>query len=212
MSKKTTLTTLTFDDEGWLIEAERCPSPNFDERPQDTAISLLVIHNISLPPRQFGGHYVQDLFMNQLDCDAHPYFDQLRNLHVSSHFFIQRDGKVVQCVSAEKRAWHAGVSEFNGKSRCNDFSIGIELEGSDFDPFMDAQYQSLILLTQVLVRQYPILDIVGHEDIAPVRKTDPGPFFDWKGFQEALSQSVVQSEQAPQLRFPFGFAKVKKNT
>lgn len=211
MSNKTALTQMVFDQDGWLSGVTRCPSPNFDERPAGTAIDLLVIHNISLPPRQFGGHYVQDLFMNQLDCDAHPYFDQLRNLHVSSHFFIQRDGKVVQCVSAEKRAWHAGVSEFNGKSRCNDFSIGIELEGSDFDPFMEAQYHSLIQLTQVLVKQYPILDIVGHEHIAPVRKTDPGPFFEWSRYQHDVSAVQPQSDQA-QLRFPFGFGNVKKNT
>lgn len=190
-------------EKGWLNSAEKCPSPNHDDRPDSADISLLIIHNISLPPRQFGGPYVKDLFTNQLDCSAHPYFEQLKGLHVSSHFFIQRDGNVVQCVSAEKRAWHAGVSSFEGRERCNDFSVGIELEGSDFDPFTDAQYAALATLTLELVRNYPIRNVAGHQHIAPVRKTDPGPFFDWQRYQSSLLSFSFFSDSA-QLRFPFG--------
>jgi len=186
--------------DGWCGQAHRQPSPNFDARAEGVAAELLVIHNISLPPGQFGGPFIGDLFCNRLDCDAHPYFDQLRPLRVSAHFVIQRDGSLVQFVSANDRAWHAGVSSFHGRERCNDFSIGIELEGTDFEPFTDLQYEVLAALTDALRRHYPLTDVAGHEHIAPGRKTDPGPFFDWTRFQKNF---YCLAEQA-QLRFPSG--------
>ena len=186
--------------DGWCGQAQRQSSPNFDARAEGVAAELLVIHNISLPPGQFGGPFIGDLFCNQLDCDAHPYFDQLRPLRVSAHFVIQRDGTLIQFVSANDRAWHAGVSSFNGRERCNDFSIGIELEGTDFEPFTDLQYEVLAALTDALRRRYPLTDVAGHEHIAPGRKTDPGPFFDWARFRKNF---YCLAEQA-QLRFPAG--------
>ncbi|WP_019141953.1 1,6-anhydro-N-acetylmuramyl-L-alanine amidase AmpD [Noviherbaspirillum massiliense] len=174
------------NSDGWCDGVVRLPSPNFDVRPADTKIDLLVIHNISLPPGQFGGNHIADLFTNQLDCDAHPYFNQLRGLKVSAHFLVRRDGKVLQFVSANDRAWHAGVSSYCGRERCNDFSIGIELEGTDFEPFASNQYDALIALTHALRSRYPLTDVVGHEHIAPGRKTDPGPFFDWMRYRLAL--------------------------
>jgi AmpD protein len=168
------------DADGWCAGARRLPSPNFDPRPPGTTIDLLVVHNISLPPGQFGGPYIASLFTNALDHGAHPYFEQLRPLRVSAHFLILRTGELVQFVSADDRAWHAGVSRFDGRERCNDFSIGIELEGSDFVPFEPEQYHCLAALTQALLRRYPLRAVVGHEHIAPGRKTDPGPFFDWQ--------------------------------
>jgi AmpD protein len=162
------------------------PSPNFDERPAGCTISLLVIHNISLPPDEFGGNGVIELFTNCLDPDAHPYYRDIHGLKVSTHFFIRRDGETIQFVPCEKRAWHAGESYWKGKSCCNDFSIGIELEGSDTAPFTDIQYMALAALTRALQSAYPITDIAGHSDIAPGRKTDPGPCFDWKRYRAAL--------------------------
>lgn len=162
------------------------PSPNFDARPIHSKICLLVIHSISLPPDEFGGHGVEQLFTNTLNPDEHPYYEQLRNLKVSSHFFIRRSGEIVQYVSCNHRAWHAGVSSWNERTRCNDFSIGIEMEGSDFVPFTDAQYRRLSYLTRRIKRTYPICDIVGHADIAPGRKTDPGPYFDWPRYLDSL--------------------------
>lgn len=172
--------------DGWCNGVVQVPSPNFDVRPAGTNIDLLVIHNISLPPGEFGGTYITDLFTNQLDCDAHPYFNQLRGLKVSAHFLIRRDGEVLQFVSVNNRAWHAGVSSFCGKERCNDFSIGIELEGTDFEAFTASQYEALTPLTRALRAHYPLTDIVGHEHIAPGRKTDPGPFFDWDLFRQSI--------------------------
>jgi len=162
------------------------PSPNFDERPAGCDISLLVIHNISLPPDEFGGNEVIELFTNSLDLEAHPYYPQLRGLKVSAHFFIRRDGEIIQFVPCEKRAWHAGESCWQSRSRCNDYSIGIELEGTDTVPFTDAQYTVLVSLTGALQKSYPISDIAGHSDIAPNRKTDPGPCFDWVRYRAAL--------------------------
>lgn len=192
--------------DGWCKQgAHLLLSPNFDVRPVSTDISLLVIHNISLPPGQFGGPFIADLFSNRLDCDAHPYFDQLRSLRVSAHFLIQRDGAVIQFVSCENRAWHAGVSKFLDRSQCNDFSIGIELEGTDFEPFTDLQYQSLTTLTLALQEHYPLTDVVGHEHIAPGRKTDPGPFFDWYRYQSSLIQTSLttnSSSNCVALQFP----------
>lgn len=170
---------LEIDADGWCVQARHCPSPNFEPRPQNAAIDLLVVHNISLPPDEFGHHYIEDLFLNRLDCDAHPYFDRLRGMKVSAHFLIRRDGELLQFVSASDRAWHAGVSRFRERERCNEFSIGVELEGSDFRDFEGAQYEVLARLTRALARRYPLRHLTGHEHIAPGRKTDPGPHFDW---------------------------------
>ena len=176
--------------DGWSRDVSRVASPNFDSRPAGTKIDLLVIHNISLPPGQFGGHFIADLFTSCLDCDAHSYFDQLRGVRVSAHFLIRRDGAVMQFVSAGDRAWHAGVSSFRERESCNDFSIGIELEGSDFEPFPDVQYDTLAALTVALQAAYPLTDVAGHSHIAPGRKTDPGPFFDWSGYHARYQRSL----------------------
>ncbi len=178
-----------FDTAGLLDTAQFIASPNFDERPVDTEISLLVIHNISLPPNEFGGNGVIELFTNQIDPQAHPYYQSLQGLKVSTHFFIRRDNTVIQFVPCTKRAWHAGLSSWLGKDCCNDYSIGIELEGSDISPFTDAQYTTLIALTQCLCGHYPIRHIAGHSDIAPDRKTDPGPYFDWKRYATGSSNA-----------------------
>lgn len=161
-------------------------SPNFDGRPVGTLIELLVIHNISLPPSEYGGDAIERFFTNTLDHSEHPFYEQISGVKVSSHFLVRRDGQVIQFVPTRKRAWHAGVSTWRGRSRCNDFSIGVELEGSDFEPFTDRQYDALLRLTKRLKRLHPIADIVGHSDIAPDRKTDPGPFFDWGRYLAGL--------------------------
>lgn len=176
---------MKLDARGWFSGVRRVASPNCDAR-SGGAVDLLVIHNISLPPDEFGGAGIEQLFTNTLDAEAHPYYDQLRGLKVSAHFLIRRCGEIVQFVSCGRRAWHAGVSLWRGRARCNDFSIGIELEGSDFVPFTAAQYRSLGYLTRRLQRAYPIRDIVGHSDIAPLRKTDPGPHFDWPRYLDSL--------------------------
>lgn len=155
-------------------------SPNTDARPAGTDIDMIVIHNISLPPHQFGGQGIMQLFTNRLDPAEHPYYAEIAHLKVSSHFLIRRDGELIQFVSCHQRAWHAGVSSWQGRERCNDFSIGIELEGCDESAFDDTQYLTLQALIQALQQRYPIRHIVGHSDIAPGRKTDPGPFFDWQ--------------------------------
>jgi len=177
---------------GWVESALQLESPNCDARPTDCQTELLVIHAISLPLGQFAGSgtssYIADLFLNRLDCAAHPDFAQLEGVRVSSHFLIQRDGSLIQFVGADLRAWHAGVSQFMGRAACNDFSIGIELEGSDFVPFEAAQYDTVVDLTHLLCQHYPIRHIAGHQDIAPSRKTDPGPFFDWTLYQNLLRQ------------------------
>jgi AmpD protein len=160
-------------------------SPNFDERPEGAAIELLVIHAISLPPGEFGGPGIEALFLNRLDSSAHPYYRTIANLRVSAHFLIRRDGALAQFVPCTRRAWHAGESSWRGRARCNDFSIGIELEGADEVPFEAAQYDTLGALTTALAAVYPLVDAVGHSDIAPGRKTDPGPFFDWPRFYAA---------------------------
>ncbi len=163
-------------------------SPNFDERPSPL-IDMIVVHCISLPPGQFGGPYIEDLFLNRLDKSKHTYFEQIAHLKVSSHLLIDRNGQVTQFVPFDKRAWHAGVSTYAGRPECNDYSIGIELEGSDTEAFTEAQYQSLIACSKVLMSHYSdiTLDrIVGHSDIAPRRKTDPGPFFDWVKLRAGL--------------------------
>ncbi|HEV2612002.1 MAG TPA: 1,6-anhydro-N-acetylmuramyl-L-alanine amidase AmpD [Noviherbaspirillum sp.] len=189
-------------DDGWCNGVAREPSPNFDVRPEGTVVDLLVIHNISLPPENFGGTFIADLFCNRLDCDAHPYFDRLRTLKVSAHFLIRRDGSVVQFVSTLQRAWHAGLSSFRGRERCNDFSIGIELEGSDFEPFHASQYETLAELTHALQVRHPLASVAGHEHIAPGRKTDPGPFFDWAHYRELLDHGGKPLPAHKTLHFP----------
>ncbi|HSJ81176.1 MAG TPA: 1,6-anhydro-N-acetylmuramyl-L-alanine amidase AmpD [Thiobacillus sp.] len=175
------------DAMGWLSAARRLPSPNCDARPQGMAIELVVIHNISLPPGVFDGDAVIDLFTNRLDWDAHPYYQEIRGLKVSAHFFIRRDGTLIQFVPCTLRAWHAGVSSWQERECCNDFSIGIELEGSDDLPFTEAQYATLTPLLRQLKQAYPIRAVVGHSDIAAGRKTDPGPYFAWQRIDENIA-------------------------
>ncbi len=174
------------DPAGFVRGAVRAPSPHHDERPPDTVIDLLVIHNISLPPGEFGGPAIIDLFSGRLDTAAHPWFAGLAGVRVSAHFLVRRDGKLVQFVDCGHRAWHAGESVWRGRVRCNDYSIGVELEGTDDEPFADPQYRTLVALTVALQQVYPIVDIVGHSDIAPGRKTDPGPHFDWGRYRASL--------------------------
>jgi len=164
-------------------------SPNQDERPPGTAIELLVVHAISLPPGEFGGSGVEALFLNRLDPSQHPFYASIAGLRVSAHFFVRRDGSLTQFVPCAKRAWHAGESTWRGRARCNDFSIGIELEGSDEVSFEMAQYETLATLTCALRSAYPIADIAGHSDIAPGRKTDPGPRFDWARYRALIRTS-----------------------
>ena len=179
------------DAGGLLAAAQYIPSPNFDDRPEGVVIDLLVIHNISLPPGEFGGPGIVDLFTNRLDPDVHPYYRQIAGAKVSSHFLIRRDGALIQFVPCTRRAWHAGQSQWRGRNRCNDFSIGVEVEGADDRVFADAQYATLAILAAVLLKNYPIQDCVGHSDIAlpPGRKTDPGPHFDWARFRRLLEVS-----------------------
>lgn len=178
---------LNLDEQGWLRAAKRVDSPNCDERPTGTPVDLVVIHNISLPPGKFGGNGVAMLFTNNLDPAEHPYYREIYQRKVSSHFFIRRDGELIQFVPCEKRAWHAGVSAWQGRERCNDFSIGIELEGADDVPFEEAQYSVLVSLLAAIRKKYPISGITGHSDIAPGRKTDPGPYFDWSRLKGSIS-------------------------
>jgi len=168
------------DREGWAEGVRRVESPNCDDRPAGTEISLLVVHSISLPPGEYGGDSIERLFTNRLDPDAHPYFREIEGLKVSAHFLIRRDGRLVQFVPVYRRAWHAGVSSWRGRAACNDFSIGIELEGGDDGPFEDAQYQALDELVARLRGALPLRDIAAHSDVAPGRKTDPGPGFAWE--------------------------------
>ncbi|HKW38108.1 MAG TPA: 1,6-anhydro-N-acetylmuramyl-L-alanine amidase AmpD [Burkholderiales bacterium] len=174
------------DEEGILNGAQQIPSPNCDERPDEADVDLLVVHNISLPPGEFGGDGVVRLFTNTLDFSAHPYYQTLRELKVSAHFLIGRGGELIQLVPCAKRAWHAGASSWRGRERCNDFSVGVELEGADDQAYSDPQYACLSRLLLALRRRYPIVDVVGHSDIAPGRKTDPGPAFDWGRFRKSL--------------------------
>jgi len=176
-------------NDGWVSVAQRVESPNCDDRP-GTVVSMIVVHAISLPPSQFGSGDIERLFTNALDPEAHPYFANIHQLRVSAHFLIRRDGALIQFVSCFQRAWHAGKSCWNGREQCNDFSIGIELEGSDEIPFEDAQYQQLLELIKQLRESFPVQDVVGHSDISPGRKTDPGPFFDWQRLGE-LGPNIV---------------------
>ena len=170
-------------DQHWLIDVTRMPTSNFDDRFDPADISLLVIHCISLPPGEFGNHYIDQLFCNQLNSDEHPYFKEICQLTVSAHLLIKRDGSCVQYVPFNKRAWHAGKSVYEGREQCNEFSIGIELEGTEFTAYTDQQYQQLAAVIRALLETYPKLStqrITGHSDIAPGRKTDPGASFDWR--------------------------------
>ena len=175
-----------------VIQARQVPSPNHGERPPGARVSLLVIHNISLPPGEYGGPWIDHLFCNHLDPDAHPYFAEIAGMQVSSHFLIRRDGELVQYVPCDRRAWHAGRSCWRGHEECNDFSIGIELEGTDHEPYTDAQYAVLIDLVAALREAYPDIAedaLTGHSDIAPGRKTDPGEAFDWARLKTGLAQA-----------------------
>jgi AmpD protein len=175
------------DRDGWWPAARRYESPNFNERPAGAAVDLIVLHNISLPAGRFGGPHIADLFSNRCDFSADPSFADLRGLEVSSHFLVRRDGRVIQFVACGQRAWHAGVSSFDGRDNCNDYSVGIEIEGSDHVAFSPAQYDSVAALIAALAARYPIAAIAGHEHIAPGRKTDPGPHFDWAKLQDLVS-------------------------
>jgi AmpD protein len=175
---------------GRVAPARQLASPNFGPRPDGCEPDLLVIHNISLPPGKYGGDYIERLFTNCLDWDEHPYFAEIRGIEVSAHLLIRRCGEVVQFVDLRERAWHAGQSCFAGRDNCNDYSIGIELEGTDEEAYTDRQYETLAALTRTLLAHYPGIDanrIVGHSDIAPERKTDPGPAFDWDRYRGALA-------------------------
>jgi AmpD protein len=177
-------------EDGWASGVQICPSPHCNSRPPAELISLLVIHNISLPPGEFGGGFVQAFFLGSIDSELHPYFAQIASLRVSAHFLIERHGDITQFVSCLERAWHAGTSLYNGRPDCNDYSIGIELEGTDTQPYTDAQYHSLLQLTRGLREAFPAISpyrITGHEFIAPQRKTDPGSSFDWRRYLAALA-------------------------
>jgi len=171
---------------GWYRFAKALPSPNFGARPEDAQIDLIVLHSISLPPGQYGGDEVQRLFTNQLDWDAHPYFQQIRGVEVSAHFYVRRNGELWQFVDCDARAWHAGASSWRGRENCNDDSIGIELEGLEGQTFEAAQYETLASLCAALAQRYPIAFVAGHEHIAPGRKQDPGPGFDWRRLRADL--------------------------
>jgi AmpD protein len=177
------------DPDGWLDGVRRVESPNQDDRPADIEISLLVLHSISLPPGEYGGDAIERFFTNRLDAQAHPYFRQIVDVRVSAHFLIRRDGQLVQFVPVLKRAWHAGVSSWRGRSACNDFSVGVELEGTDDSAFDEAQYRSLEQLVRRLRQALPLRDIAAHSDVAPGRKTDPGAGFAWARLLARLSQA-----------------------
>lgn len=186
--------------DGWWSAARACPSPNCGPRPAGTAVSLAIVHSISLPPGVYGGDAIERLFTNRLDWAAHPYFASIRGLEVSAHFVIRRDGALLQFVSCDARAWHAGRSCWRGRENCNDWSIGIELEGLEGEGFEAAQYRQLARLLRVLSARYPIDEVVGHEHVAPGRKADPGAGFDWAGLRALLRR------QRPHLPFAPGAA------
>jgi AmpD protein len=184
--------------DGWLRTARRCESPNFGARPTGVEPELIVIHSISLPPGVYGGDAIERLFANRLDWEAHPYYMQIRGLQVSAHFVVRRNGELLQFVSCAMRAWHAGASEWRGRSGCNDFSIGIELEGLEGETFEPPQYDTLALVMRRIARRYPIRGVAGHEHIAPGRKLDPGAGFDWA--------RVAATLRWPRQYFPEGLA------
>ena len=173
---------------GWIAGARRVESSNCDERPAGEAITLLVVHSISLPPGEYGGDWIERFFTNRLDPGAHPYFREVHEMKVSAHFLVRRDGALVQFVPLQRRAWHAGASIWRGRERCNDFSIGVELEGTDDTPFEALQYETLAGLVHELRRAVPLREIAAHSDVAPARKTDPGARFEWRRVLAALAQ------------------------
>ncbi len=179
---------------GWLDGIRWLPSPNFGERPAGSEVSLVVIHNISLPPDEFGGEWVEDFFLNRLDPAAHPYFATIASVQVSAHFYVRRDGRVIQFVGCDQRAWHAGQSCWCERDNCNDYSVGIELEGSDSQPFTTEQYGALWPLLDALRGRYPLAAIAGHSHVAPGRKTDPGPHFDWAAVAARHADLVLPPE------------------
>ena len=172
--------------DGWWRGAAPLASPNFDQRPAGQSIDLVVLHSISLPPGEYGGDAIERLFTNRLDWQAHPYYAAIRGLRVSAHFLVRRDGRMLQFVSCDQRAWHAGASVWRARENCNHYSIGIELEGLEGGPFDDAQYAALARLLRALALRYPIAEVVGHEDVAPGRKADPGAGFDWERLRRQL--------------------------
>lgn len=189
VERKVPGTSQTLWRDGWYRFASRLPSPNYGPRPRNHCTDLIVLHSISLPPGQYGGNEVQQLFTNQLDWQAHPYFQSIAGLTVSSHFYIRRHGELWQFVSCDDRAWHAGVSQYRGRANCNDDSIGVELEGLEGSLFEPAQYATLSALCASIMQQYPITHLAGHEHIAPGRKGDPGAGFDWLKLQNSLALS-----------------------
>jgi AmpD protein len=176
---------------GWLHGARRVASPNFGPRPDGTEVSLVVLHSISLPPGEYGGDAVERLFTNRLDWDAHPYFQTIRGATVSSHFFVRRDGELLQFVSCDERAWHAGASSWRGRNNCNDYAVGMELEGLEGERFEPAQYERLTVLLRAVAARYPIEAVVGHEHVAPGRKRDPGEGFEWARVRAALAATAI---------------------
>lgn len=183
------------DEAGWLIGVRQKPSPNCDPRPFGSQVEVLIVHSISLPEGEYGGADVERLFMNELDTQGRPAYQSLQGLRVSAHLFIRRDGEVVQFVSFDARAWHAGVSCCEKRERVNDFSVGIELEGTDHESFAEAQYMSLIAVSQALMMRYPLMGsdrLYGHSDIAPGRKRDPGPYFEWARYRDAMREWLVR--------------------
>ena len=178
---------MNLSPDGLLEGARYVASPNCDERPRGAEVSLLLVHSISLPPGEYGGDAIERLFTNRLDARAHPYFAGLAGMTVSAHFLVRRDGELVQFVPVTRRAWHAGASSWRGRTRCNDFSVGVELEGTDAAPFEAAQYEGLVALAGALRRALPLADLAGHSDVAPGRKTDPGSGFDWPRLLAALA-------------------------
>ncbi|MGF1752724.1 1,6-anhydro-N-acetylmuramyl-L-alanine amidase AmpD [Vibrio makurazakiensis] len=180
---------MKIDSSGWCSSARKVPSSYYDKRPEEESVSLLVVHNISLPPGEFGGPYIEHFFTGKLDPDEHPFFKVIHTMGVSAHCLIRRDGEIVQFVSFLDRAWHAGQSSFAGRERCNDYSIGIELEGSDYTAYTDEQYRALSQISAQIMQSYPQVTlprITGHQYIAPLRKTDPGLCFDWQRYRTAL--------------------------
>lgn len=188
---------------GQLTGARQVPSPNYNQRPENTEIQLIVVHNISLPPSQFGGGYIEQFFQNQLDWSLHPYFQTIQGMQVSAHLLILRTGEIIQFVNFNDRAWHAGRSSYLGKVECNDYSIGIELEGSDDLDFEEVQYQQLVDVVMTLQQAYPKTDhhLAGHSDVAPGRKTDPGAHFQWQRFREELTQKKLSIKNKTKIDF-----------
>ncbi len=188
---------MTLEPTGWLPHTQRCESPNFGPRPANTPVVLAVVHSISLPPGVYGGNAIERLFTNQLDWAEHPYFEQIRDMKVSAHFLIRRTAELLQFVSCDQRAWHAGPSSWLGRSNCNDYSVGIELEGLEGHTFESAQYTTLAKLLRQLAKRYPLQAVVGHEHIAPGRKQDPGPGFDWALLKKKSARLAVSFPNKP---------------